>query len=188
VAHCDGVKHGPGHAHCDGGEPPPPPPAQPQILVLRDGNGALIGEVVELPTTGSFVSIVYRGDPAEAAFFTDFPITILSASVVGNPPDVIWDDPAFLYFTSANCTGTPYYRESEFLIHFNLPVQLSVQEVVGGQEIYVPVDISAPPVSLTPSSSLNGGDCTVLNTQAQDLFIAAMPVNVNFVRPYTVGF
>jgi len=28
-AHCDGVKHGPGHRHCDGGTSPPPPPPDP---------------------------------------------------------------------------------------------------------------------------------------------------------------
>ena len=61
----------PNHPQCGGGGGEP----TPQVLVLRDGSGTTIGEVVDLDRDA--VRVVYRGDPADSQFFADIPLAIL---------------------------------------------------------------------------------------------------------------
>jgi hypothetical protein len=171
---------------------------QPQVLVLRDGNNAIIGEVAAFKNDGNIISsveIVYRGDPIDAVFFEDFPLAVLRVWFFPERygPDPIWaaweDETIAVYFTSTNCTGTPYLRYFKFVnIAFDFP-RLSIADVSGGgQDIFVPLDVTETPTNRTTGSTYSQSTGLCEGQEVNYDLITGTRVHVNFPRPYTVGF
>ena len=87
------------------------------VLVLRDGNDEIIGEVAHFDD--NTVQVVYRGDPADALFFEDYPLAILWLSVLDNPNPYWLSEPS-VFFESSDCSVLPYYQNAANLIPFNV--------------------------------------------------------------------
>jgi len=178
------------HPHCDVGDPG----GTTDVLVLRDGNGEIIGEVAHFDD--NTVQVVYRGDPADALFFEDYPLAILWLSVLcqfefcPETPDPYWLSEPSVFFESSDCSVLPYYQNAANLIPFNLPYRLNVREVSGGgQIIYVPSDITETPALVTVNSGLSANSfCQQISPPQERLLTTATTVIENFVGPYSVGF
>lgn len=122
----------------------------PRVLVLRDGNGAVIGEIADY--SDDSVQIVYLGDPADAQFFEDHPIGLLRLRFDPNEtPSTFWVSEPSVFFESSDCSGPSFYQNFAIhFFHFNLMTRLYIREVSGGgQLIYVPVDITETPALVT---------------------------------------
>lgn len=153
-------------------EPPPgkgnDKESQPQVLVVRDANGALVGQMLSVePQLESWTYrfnlnlwVAFNGDPAQAAYFETHPVVVLTANVVnglilrGEYPQTR------LFFTGADCTGTPYlFSHPIYGVPrvFNLP-RLPAEETTLGQVIYVPVDPAETPTAARNQEHLDNID------------------------------
>ena len=135
---------------------------QPQVLVVRDKNGALVGQMLSVEPLYPLYKlwIAFSGDPAQAAYFETHPVVVLTANVVnglilrGEYPQTR------LFFTGADCTGTPYlFSHPIYGVPrvFNLP-RLPAEETTLGQVIYVPVDPAETPTAARNQEHLDNID------------------------------
>ena len=167
--------------------------------MARDANGTFVGEVLDFepPTARYRARIVYRADPLQAAYFETAPLVVLTVSQGG----LMFggeDAPKGVYFTGADCTGTPYiYSHSTWGVPklFNQLPNLQVEETGSGQVMYVPVDPAETPTTVTTRSELveslqcyNSVDQGVPVTVTRDDVTEATEVFLNFQPPYTIGY
>lgn len=185
------MKHGDGHVHCGDVELEP----TPRVLVVRDSTGKFMGELYDAVEGSNIAYLVYRGDSATYAYFVKNPVVVLKVDSPINPTDPSgFHLAAGIYFSGADCLGTAYIRGNSntgLTVGVGIP-QLSVEEIVGGQILYVPLDPDLPFDTETVRSSLNGFEppqtCSSGSPFSIDEVTEAVQVPLSFQPPYKIGY